>query len=60
MEKALNSAKSNHSFCLGKAYNYIILTILLIAGSLVSAVLKAENIVDFTNYHYYIAYAFFK
>ena len=58
MEKALNSAKSNHSFCFGKAYNYIILTILLIAGSLVSTVLKAENIVDFTNYHYYIAYAF--
>lgn len=58
MEKALNSAKSNHSFCFRKAYNYIILTILLIAGSLVCAILKAENIVDFTNYHYYIAYAF--
>lgn len=58
MEKALNSAKSNHNFCFRKAYNYIILTILLIAGSLVCAVLKAENIIDFTNYHYYIAYAF--
>lgn len=39
-------------------FNYFIAIILLFTGCILSAFMQAENIVDFTNYHYYIAYAF--